>query len=35
SGEFGAITLELRKTLLGIQREEIDDTFGWVYPITN
>ena len=35
SGEFGAITLELRKTLLSIQREEIDDTFGWVYPITN
>ena len=35
SGEFGAITLELRKILLGIQLEEIDDTFGWVYPITN
>ena len=32
-GGFGEKTLELKKLLLGIQNEEIDDPFGWIFPI--
>ena len=31
--KMGPITKKIRKLLLGIQREEIDDPFGWIYPI--
>ncbi len=32
-GEMGKITNELRTLLLGIQKEECEDTFNWLYPI--
>jgi len=32
-GGFGEKTMELKKLLLGIQNEEIDDPFGWIFPI--
>lgn len=31
--KMGPITKKIRKILLGIQREEIEDPFGWIYPI--
>lgn len=31
--KMGPITNEIREILLGIQREERDDPFGWIYPI--
>ena len=31
--KMGPITKKIRKLLLGIQREEIEDPFGWIYPI--
>lgn len=31
--KIGPITKKIRKILLGIQREEIEDPFGWIYPI--
>jgi len=30
---MGPITDKLRKTILGIQHEELEDTFGWIYDI--
>jgi len=33
NGGFGAVTKTLRKTLLSIQSEEIDDPFNWMFPI--
>ena len=33
NGGYGSITKTLRKTLLMIQNEEMDDPFSWVYPI--
>ena len=33
NGGFGAVTKTLRKTLLSIQYEEIDDSFNWMFPI--
>lgn len=33
NGEFGPTTKKLRTTLLNIQREEIDDPFGWIFPL--
>ena len=31
--KMGPITQKIREILLGIQREEIEDPFGWIYPI--
>ena len=31
--KIGPFTKKIRKLLLGIQREEIEDPFGWIYPI--
>ena len=31
--KMGPITKKIRKLLLGIQREEIEDPFGWIYSI--
>ncbi len=31
--KIGPITKKIRKILLGIQREEIEDPFNWIYPI--
>ncbi len=31
--KMGPITKKIRKILLGIQREEIEDPFKWIYPI--
>ena len=33
NGSFGAVTKTLRKTLLSIQYEEIDDSFNWMFPV--
>ncbi|MEE8341800.1 MAG: branched-chain amino acid aminotransferase [Candidatus Neomarinimicrobiota bacterium] len=33
NNKMGPITMKIRKILLGIQREEIEDPFGWIYPI--
>ena len=33
NGNYGPVTKKLRKTLMMIQNEEMDDPFGWVYPI--
>ena len=33
NNKMGPITKKIRKILLGIQREERDDPFGWIYPI--
>ena len=33
NGGFGAVTKTLRKTLLSIQYEEIDNPFNWIFPI--
>jgi len=33
NNKIGPITKKLRKILFGIQREEIDDPFEWIYPI--
>jgi hypothetical protein len=30
---MGPITQKIREILLGIQKEEIEDPFGWIYPI--
>ena len=32
-GNMGDAATELRKTLLGIQREEIEDPYGWVHKV--
>ena len=32
--EIGPITKKCSKILTGIQKQEIDDPFGWLYPIT-
>ena len=32
-GNMGEAATELRKTLVGIQREEMDDPYGWIYPV--
>ncbi|MBT4307748.1 MAG: branched-chain amino acid aminotransferase [Candidatus Marinimicrobia bacterium] len=32
-GNMGEAATELRKTLLGIQREDIDDPYGWVHEV--
>ena len=34
-GNMGEAATELRKTLVGIQREEIDDPYSWVYPVSS
>ncbi len=33
NGDFGEKTLLIKKNLLQIQKEEIDDPFGWIYPL--
>ena len=33
NGNYGPVSKKLRKTLMMIQNEEMDDPFGWVYPI--
>ena len=33
NGGYGNITKTLRKTLMMIQNEEMEDPFGWVYPL--
>lgn len=33
NNEMGPITTELRNMLLGIQRETIEDPFGWIVPL--
>jgi len=33
-GNMGEAATELRRTLLGIQREETEDPYGWVYPVS-
>lgn len=33
NNKMGPITDKLRKTILGIQHEELEDTFGWIYDI--
>ena len=33
NGDFGEKTLLIKKKLLQIQKEEIDDPFGWIYPL--
>ena len=33
NGNFGEKTLQIKKKLLQIQKEEIDDTFGWIHPL--
>ena len=33
NGVTGHVTGEIRKMLLGIQREECEDTFGWLHPV--
>jgi branched-chain amino acid aminotransferase len=35
NGNMGEVATELRKTLLGIQLEELDDPYGWVYPVSS
>ena len=32
-GNMGEGATELRETLVGIQREEMDDPYGWIYPV--
>ena len=32
-GNMGDAATELRKTLLGIQQEEIEDQYGWVHKV--
>ena len=34
-GEIGPITKRCRNILTSIQKQEIDDPFGWIYPITD
>jgi len=31
--QMGPIAKKIRETLVGIQREEIEDPFGWVIPV--
>ncbi len=33
NGEIGQITKKLKKTLTNIQRGEVDDNFGWLFPV--
>ena len=33
NNKMGPITKKIRKILQGIQREESNDPFGWIYPI--
>tara|TARA_B100001250_G_scaffold250440_1_gene215260 strand:- start:4019 stop:5047 length:1029 start_codon:yes stop_codon:yes gene_type:complete len=33
-GNFGEKTLQIKKKLLQIQKEEIDDPFGWIHPLS-
>ncbi|MGY8780506.1 MAG: branched-chain amino acid aminotransferase [Fidelibacterota bacterium] len=35
NGNMGEVATELRKTLLGIQLEELDDPYDWVYPVSS
>jgi hypothetical protein len=30
---MGEAATELRQTLVGIQREEVDDPYGWIHPV--
>ena len=32
-GNMGEAATELRQTLVGIQREEVDDPYGWIHPV--
>ena len=32
-GNMGEAATELRQTLVGIQREEVDDPYGWLHPV--
>ena len=32
-GNIGPYTMKLKELLVGIQREDIDDNFGWLFPI--
>ena len=32
-GNIGPYTMKLKELLVGIQREDIDDDFGWLFPI--
>ena len=32
-GKMGKITHELRSLLVGIQREECEDTLNWLHPV--
>ena len=34
-GEIGPVTKKCKEKLVGIQRQEIDDPFGWIVPITD
>ncbi len=34
-GKIGPITNKCKKKLINIQRQHIDDTFGWLFPITD
>ena len=34
NSEMGPITKKCKETLTGIQKQEIHDPFGWIYPIT-
>jgi branched-chain amino acid aminotransferase len=31
--QMGPIAIKIREMLVGIQREEIEDPFGWVLPV--
>ena len=33
NGDYGPKTLSIKKHLIQIQKEEIDDPFGWIHPI--
>ena len=33
NGGYGPKTLSIKKHLIQIQKEEIDDPFGWIHPL--
>ena len=33
--QMGPITKKIRETILAIQREELDDSFGWLFKLEN
>ena len=33
NGKIGPYTKKLKELLVGIQRQEIDDDFGWIIPV--